>query len=59
MDKETYELDVFCKNCDFSGKVLIPKGVSFTEHQCPKCGVVELQKKLTPARITPHIENYM
>ncbi len=59
INKETYELEVFCKNCTFEGKVAIPKGVPYSEYPCDKCGVLELEKKLPITRITPHIENYM
>lgn len=58
MENEIYELDAFCKNCDFNGKVTVPKGIVFSEAKCPKCGIKMLVKKLPPIRIIPHIEDY-
>ena len=58
MNSESYELDAFCKNCDFEGKVSIPKGMTLTEIHCPTCKTKKLDKKLPPMRLTPHIENY-
>jgi uncharacterized paraquat-inducible protein A len=35
---ETYEQAVVCGNCDFKGKVTVPKGKLVTSAPCPKCG---------------------
>ncbi len=58
MENEVYQLDVFCKNCDFQGKIDIPKGMVLTEIHCPTCKLKQLEKRLPRMRITPHIEDY-
>jgi len=58
MENETYELDAFCKNCNFQGKIQIPKGMTLVEIQCPTCKLKMLEKKIPPARLIPHIESY-
>lgn len=57
-NQEKYNLNVFCKNCDFEGNVEIPKGTTYENHKCTKCGVANLVKKMQPVRIIPHIEDY-
>lgn len=47
MEKETYTLNVFCPNCDFRGKVIISKGTPYSEHPCPQCGIIDLDKDYT------------
>ena len=58
METETYELNAFCKNCNFEGNVIIPKGMVLTEINCPNCKLKMLEKKLPRMRITPHVESY-
>jgi len=56
--EEKYELDVYCQNCDFRGKVSIPKGTPFKEYPCPKCGIIDLEKdynvNLSSGRESPY-----
>ena len=58
MESDTYELDVLCQNCNFEGKIAIPKGMVLTEINCPNCKLKMLEKKLPRMRITPHVEDY-
>jgi predicted RNA-binding Zn-ribbon protein involved in translation (DUF1610 family) len=44
IENNTYNLLVFCKNCDFRNKIEIPKGTPIEKHPCPNCGIVDLQK---------------
>lgn len=53
-----YELNVWCKNCEFRGLISIPKGTEFGNNPCPTCGVASLERVREQARITPHIEDY-
>lgn len=43
-EKDTYKVNRSCKNCDSKVDVNIPKGVSFENYPCPKCGVIALEK---------------
>jgi hypothetical protein len=58
METETYELDAFCNNCNFEGKIRIPKGMILTDMHCPTCKTKMLEKKLPAMRMIPHIEDY-
>ena len=46
MTEDTYEMDAVCDNCDFRGKVNIPKGVLVKKAPCPKCGNQTLRNAL-------------
>lgn len=43
-EKQTYSVDVKCGNCEFSGRVNIPKNTPVSEHPCPECGLKNLSK---------------
>jgi hypothetical protein len=43
---ETYLEAVICGNCNFKGKVTIPKGKLVKEAPCPKCGNKTLREAL-------------
>ncbi len=47
MSDETYQEAVVCGNCDFKGKVTIPKGKLVREAPCPKCGNKTLRVALS------------
>ncbi len=40
-----YGTRLFCKNCNFRGKVKIEKGTKFENHRCPRCKVKALTRK--------------
>jgi hypothetical protein len=40
----SYSLAVYCNNCDYRGKVEIPKGLPVEKQPCPNCEVVSLEK---------------
>ena len=46
MSDKTYQVAVVCGNCDFKGKVSIPKGKLVKESPCPKCGNKTLRDAL-------------
>ena len=39
-EKETYFVEVKCKNCGWEGTVEIEKGIRVIETPCPNCGVM-------------------
>lgn len=47
-NRVTYEIEVFCKNCHYKGKVRIPKRIEIDEalktKECPKCKCKTLLK---------------
>lgn len=50
MKKETYKVNVFCKNCNWEGEQEIIKGISIevlSSIECRNCGC----KALTPKKI--------
>ena len=46
MSDKSYQTPVICENCDFKGKIEIPKGTEIREALCPKCGNKTLRKAL-------------
>ena len=40
----TYKAKIYCKNCDFSGEIEIPKGQTIDQTECTNCGNAELMK---------------
>lgn len=57
-NKESYELSVYCKNCDFKSKIEIPKGVVVEEHLCPNCDTLNLQKDYNADGGTQSVYNF-
>lgn len=48
-NRDTYQQEAKCKNCDFFGNVDTPKGKKLEEMICPECGNDKvLVKKLKP-----------
>jgi hypothetical protein len=45
---QRYEVDAFCCNCQYHGKVFVLKGIpiknAFQDKRCPKCGCFTLMK---------------
>jgi hypothetical protein len=46
MSDETYQTDAVCENCDFKGKISVPKGILVKDAVCPKCGNKTLREAL-------------
>lgn len=44
LNSGTYEVLRYCRNCDWSGKIKIPKGTKFKDHPCQECGVSALRR---------------
>jgi hypothetical protein len=44
--KPTYEVDVECENCGYSGKHKVDKGTSVGWCGCPQCQCYRLKKKV-------------
>jgi hypothetical protein len=46
---KTYEIDTVCSNCDYTGKVFLPKKQKVSDVlskiECPHCGCCTLSKK--------------
>jgi len=48
MEKETYKVNVYCRNCGWEGTQDIPKGShveTLSLSECPICGCRELKSK--------------
>lgn len=43
--KETYSIVVGCTNCDWEGKLTLPKGQQYVTAKCQKCGCMTLVKR--------------
>lgn len=57
MEKNTYKLELNCKNCGYSGEVEITKGTLVSEANCPNCGNQSLNKVSPPMRLIPRVTN--
>lgn len=58
MSTDTYKIETYCTNCNFTGPIDIEKGKFVADKECPSCGNKSLEKKEPPLRMTPHVEDY-
>jgi predicted RNA-binding Zn-ribbon protein involved in translation (DUF1610 family) len=58
MEKQTYNLDVFCSNCDFQQNISIPMGTKVEDHACPNCGNKTLTKHYKQIGLEPRFDSY-
>lgn len=42
--ESTYEVKVFCTNCEHTNTIKIPKGTPIVLAKCPDCGCTKLEK---------------
>lgn len=51
---DTYDLQVNCANCGFSGTTSIPKGVTVREQSCPNCATTNLERDFGSPVVTDY-----
>lgn len=52
MENNTYQLECECYNCEYKGTVVIEKGVTVKDKECPTCGNRTLSRYYPPVAMS-------
>ena len=52
-ENQTYKINTYCTNCDFSGMLDIQKGSLVEDATCPKCGNRTIEREHNVDLSTP------